>query len=236
MGSANPKSIKALRWAAMEEGEITAAAVVKHKSEDHKIQLYISLALLCKGSALATVKNTEVNNGLGEWRGLNSRMTSTMKVANGCSTCHSRKVPSRPCSRLKEARDGNNTTVAEHKRIQPLVVLYLWISRCWVQTKARKAKARRGAKAKPQSQGAHEGLLVERERQERERHHISPESHRAACVNTTTEPPITGMLRQSVDGVAVPADLARWLYSVTKREPSREDFLIDLELRHQCAR
>ena len=33
MGSANPKSIEALRWAAMEEDKITVAAVVKQSFE-----------------------------------------------------------------------------------------------------------------------------------------------------------------------------------------------------------
>ena len=45
--------------------------------------------------------------------------------------------------------------------------------------------------------------------------------------NTATEPPITGMLIQSGEGEAVPADPTRWLYSVTKREPSHHDFRID---------
>ena len=71
MGSANPKSTEALRWAAMADGKITAAAVAKHSFEEHNPQLYLALALLCKGSALLTVKNTEVNNGLVAWRGLN---------------------------------------------------------------------------------------------------------------------------------------------------------------------
>ena len=47
------------------------------------------------------------------------------------------------------------------------------------------------------------------------------------AANTTTEPPITGMLPQSDDCETVPANPAQWLYSVTKREPSREEFLID---------
>ena len=69
MGSANPRSIEALRWAAMEEDKITAAAVVKQSFEEHNPQLYLALALLCRGSTLVTVKNTEVNNGLEAWRG-----------------------------------------------------------------------------------------------------------------------------------------------------------------------
>ena len=79
MGSANPKSIEALRWAAMAYGKITAAAVVQQSFEEHNAQLYLALALLCKGSALVTVKNTEVNNGLEAWRGLNATYDSNNK-------------------------------------------------------------------------------------------------------------------------------------------------------------
>ena len=48
-------------------------------------------------------------------------------------------------------------------------------------------------------------------------------------VDATTGVPITGMLLQSDDGETVPADPTQWLCSVTKREPSCEDFLIDSE-------
>ena len=54
MGSANPKSIEALRWAAMEEDKITVAAVVQQIFEEHNLQLYLAFALLCRGSALVT--------------------------------------------------------------------------------------------------------------------------------------------------------------------------------------
>ena len=47
------------------------------------------------------------------------------------------------------------------------------------------------------------------------------------AANTTTELPITGILIQSDKDEAVPADPSQWLYSVTKREPSREEFLIE---------
>ena len=67
MGSANLKSIDALRWAAMEDDKITAAAVAKQSCEEHNAQLYLALALLCKGSAFVTVKNTEVNKGFEAW-------------------------------------------------------------------------------------------------------------------------------------------------------------------------
>ena len=79
MGSANPKSIEALRWAAMADGKITAAAIVQLSFEEHNAQLFLALALLCKGSALVTVKNTEVNNGLEAWRGLNATYDSNNK-------------------------------------------------------------------------------------------------------------------------------------------------------------
>ena len=76
MGSANPKSTEALRWAAMGEDKITAAAVVTQSFEEHNPQLYLALALLCRGSALVTVKKTEINNGLEAWRGLNATYDS----------------------------------------------------------------------------------------------------------------------------------------------------------------
>ena len=79
MGSANPKSLKHWRWAAMEEDKITAAAVVIQSFEDHNPQLYLALALLCKVSALVTVKSTEVNDGLEAWRGLNATYESNNK-------------------------------------------------------------------------------------------------------------------------------------------------------------
>ena len=79
MGSANPKSIEARRWAAMEVGKITAAAVVKQSFEGHNPQLYLALALLCKGSAPVTVKNTDVNNGPEAWRGLHATYDSNNK-------------------------------------------------------------------------------------------------------------------------------------------------------------
>ena len=73
MGSANPKSIEALRWAAMKEDKITVAAVVKQSFEDQNPQLNLAFTLLCKGSAQVTVKNTEVNNGLEAWGGRSER-------------------------------------------------------------------------------------------------------------------------------------------------------------------
>ena len=45
--------------------------------------------------------------------------------------------------------------------------------------------------------------------------------------NTTTEPPITGLLIQSDEGGAVLADPTQWLYSATKRVSSHIDFEID---------
>ena len=44
---------------------------------------------------------------------------------------------------------------AEHKRIRPLVMLYPWISRCWVkEEKVRKAEATRNAKAKAKAKAS----------------------------------------------------------------------------------
>ena len=69
-GSADPKSIEALRWAALEENTVAATAVTEQSFEEHNPQLYFALALLCKESALVTVKNTEFNNGPESWRAL----------------------------------------------------------------------------------------------------------------------------------------------------------------------
>ena len=41
MGSTNPKSFDARRWAAMEEDRITVAAMVKQNFEEHNRQLYL---------------------------------------------------------------------------------------------------------------------------------------------------------------------------------------------------
>ena len=111
MGSANPKSIEALRWAAMEEDKITVAAVVKQSFEEHNPQLYLASALLCKGSALVTVKNTEVNNGLEAWRGLNA--------VSGCE-CNKRLF----C-------DSSNHWTCWHRRNQ----LYLRVILCGITPK-----------------------------------------------------------------------------------------------------
>ena len=55
----------------------------------------------------------------------------------------------------------------------------------------------------------------------------SQETPTTPAENTKTQPSITGMLIQSDESEAVPANLAQWFYSVTKREPIREEFLID---------
>ena len=68
MVSANPKSIEALRWEALLENDVTAAAVKTKVFEEHNPQFYLALALLCKKCALVTVKNNEANNGLEAWR------------------------------------------------------------------------------------------------------------------------------------------------------------------------
>ena len=44
--------------------------------------------------------------------------------------------------------------------------------------------------------------------------------------NSTTEPPITGMLIQSDSDDMQPTDLTKWMYSATRHEPCDNDFLI----------
>ena len=39
-------------------------------------QLYLAFALLCKGSAVMTVRNTKANNGLEAWRGVSATYDS----------------------------------------------------------------------------------------------------------------------------------------------------------------
>ena len=91
MGSANPKSIEAMRWAAMEEDKITAAVITQQSFDEHNAQLYVALALLGKGGALVTVKNTEVNNGLRIARYVRQQQqrspTSTDAVPITAETC-----------------------------------------------------------------------------------------------------------------------------------------------------
>ena len=65
------------------------------------------------------------------------------------------------------------------------------------------------------------------ERAESGKDTASPETPITPAENTKTETSITGILTQSEEGDTVPANLAQWLYSVTKREKSREEFLID---------
>ena len=124
MGSANPKSIEALRWAAMEEDTITVAAVAKQSFEEHNPQLYLALALLCKGSALVIEKNTEVNNGLEAWRGLNATHDSdNVKVANeyGCSTfLQPKRAESIRQNVGRRRQDRSHTCVGTAARAEPL--------------------------------------------------------------------------------------------------------------------
>ena len=47
------------------------------------------------------------------------------------------------------------------------------------------------------------------------------------AAKTTTGTPITGMPMQSDEGEVEPTNRAQWLYSVTKRGPCREEFLIE---------
>ena len=61
------------------EEKTAATSVEKQSVEEHNPQLYLALTLLCKGSALVTLKNTEVNNGLEAWRGLIATYDSNSK-------------------------------------------------------------------------------------------------------------------------------------------------------------
>ena len=56
-----------------------ATAVTEQSFEEHNPQLYLALALLCKESALVTVKNTEFNNGPEAWRALTATYDSNNK-------------------------------------------------------------------------------------------------------------------------------------------------------------
>ena len=94
-------SIEALRWTAMEESQIAAAAVRAHRSQEHTLQLHLALALSCKGSVLVTVKNTEVNNGLEAWRGL--------KAACDCNNGRQR-VRTQYLMQLKRSESIGQTT------------------------------------------------------------------------------------------------------------------------------
>ena len=60
----------------MADDKLTAAAVMQQIFEEHNAQLYLALALLCKGGALVTVKSIEVNNGLEACR----RLTATYDI------------------------------------------------------------------------------------------------------------------------------------------------------------
>ena len=71
MGAANPDAVDAMKWAATQEAEIAEKDVEDQGFKKHNRQLYLSLALLCRGSALVTIKNTAANNGLDAWRKLN---------------------------------------------------------------------------------------------------------------------------------------------------------------------
>ena len=55
----------------------------------------------------------------------------------------------------------------------------------------------------------------------------SLENSDTPAADATDEPSITGMLIQSDEGEAVPADPTQWLYSMTKREYVHNNFLID---------
>ena len=76
-GSANPKSTKALRWAAMQENSIASPDVTTQGCEEHDAQLFLTMSLQCKGGTLVTVKNIPVNSGHEAWRALNATYLSS---------------------------------------------------------------------------------------------------------------------------------------------------------------
>ena len=141
----------------MEEDKITVAVVEKQSYEDRNLQLYFALALLCKASALVTVKNTEANNGPRAWRGLNAAYDSSIKGRQRVRMQYLLQPKrSEPILQTTESVErwecdvrrfgknlGKDVKIAEHKRTLPLVTPYPWTSPCWA-----KAKAKRRAKAK----------------------------------------------------------------------------------------
>ena len=89
----------------MQDAKITAAAVAQQSFEEHNAQLYLAFG------ALVTVKNTEVNDGLEAWPGLNATYDSNN---NGRQRVRMQYLlqPKRAESilqRLKQSRDGNVT-------------------------------------------------------------------------------------------------------------------------------
>ena len=56
-----------------------AMASETHVFQDYNTQLYLALALLCKGNALVTVEKTANNNGREAWRGFNVAYDSNNK-------------------------------------------------------------------------------------------------------------------------------------------------------------
>ena len=73
-GAANPKATKALKWAATAELAIDEDDQTQEDEEYPALssQLYLALALLCKGPPLVMVRNVANNNGLEAWRVLNA--------------------------------------------------------------------------------------------------------------------------------------------------------------------
>ena len=80
MGSANPESIEALRWAAMEEDKITAAAVVQQIFKDSESSVVFRLGTLVQRERLGDGEEHQSQQcGLEAWRGLNATHDSSNK-------------------------------------------------------------------------------------------------------------------------------------------------------------
>ena len=146
----------------------------------------------------------------------------------------------------------NSQILKSKARMRPLVMLYPWISRCWAKaTRRAKGKAGKGEYNKDEKVNDKDGKGKGKANDKTSNHFpgyclvckawrhammdcwwnesaksgkdtASLETTITPAANTATEPPITGMLPQSDEGEAVPAN--PWLYSVSKRKPSREEF------------
>ena len=239
MGSANPKSIEALRWAAMADGKITAAAIVQQSFEEHNAQLFVALALLCKGSALVTVKNTEVNNGLEAWR-LNAsydsnnkgrqreRMQYLLQPKRAESIPQTTEAVERWECDVREYEQRFGKTLDQDVKIGVILAL------APLQGKGKgennvKTENFAGYCLECKGWGQMKKDCWWNENAESAKDTASPETLATPSESTKTEPPITGMLLQSDEGGGIPADPAQWMYPVTKQEsvPIANDFLID---------
>ena len=79
MGSANPKSIEAMRWLRCRMASLQPQRSCNRVLRCTMLNGTWPWYCCAKGSAWVTVKNTEVNNGLEAWRGLNATYDSNNK-------------------------------------------------------------------------------------------------------------------------------------------------------------